>query len=88
LSDLVVTVVVVEYGDRLTRFGFEVVSVSVSAGGRRIVVLDDAVTGGDVVADVTGVGTLWCARGCGRRSVSRRAANAAGVTVVTGRESG
>jgi hypothetical protein len=36
-SDLVVTVVVVEYRDRLTRFGFEHVAALMSAGGGRIV---------------------------------------------------
>jgi putative resolvase len=76
-------VVVVEYGDRLTRLGFEDVVVSMSVGGRRTVV-SDAVTSGDLVADVIEVGTSLCACLYGRRSVSRRAAEADGVTVATG----
>jgi putative resolvase len=84
LSDPVVTVVVVEYRDQLTRLGFERLAVSMSAGGRRIVVWDDAETSDDLVADVTEVLTSLRARLYGRRSASRRAAKAGGVTVVAG----
>jgi putative resolvase len=56
-----------------------------SAGGRRIVV-SGAVTSDDLVADVTEVGTSLCARLYGRRSASRRAAEA--VAVATSGEQG
>jgi predicted site-specific integrase-resolvase len=49
LSDPAVTVVVVEHGDRLTGFGFGRVPAWLAGCGRRIVVLDDAPTGDDLV---------------------------------------
>ena len=73
---------VVEHRDRLTRFGFEHLAASLSACGRRIVVLDEAETTDDLVRDVTEVLTSLCARLYGRRSASRRAAKA--VAVATG----
>jgi putative resolvase len=73
LSDPAVTVVVMEDRDRLTRYGFEHLAASMYAGGRRIVVLDDAETSDDLVADVTEVLTFLCGRRYGRRSASRRA---------------
>ena len=82
LSDAGATVLVVEHRDRLTRFGFEHLAASLSACGRRIVVLDEAETTDDLVRDVTEVLTSLCARLYGRRSASRRAAKA--VAVATG----
>jgi putative resolvase len=82
LSDPAVTVIVVERRDRIMRFGFEYLAASLSAGGRRIVVLDATGTSDDVVGDVTEVLTSLCARLYGRGSASRRAAEA--VAVATG----
>jgi putative resolvase len=82
LSDPAVTVIVVEHRDRLTRFGFEDLAVALCATGRRIVVLDESETVDGLVRDVTEVLTSLCARLYGRRSVSRRAAEA--VAVATG----
>jgi putative resolvase len=84
LSDPAATVIVVEHGDRLTRFGFEHLQASLAACGRRIVVLDDAETADDLVRAVSGVLTWLCAGLYGRRSASRRAVRA--VAVVTARE--
>jgi putative resolvase len=86
LSDPAVTVIVVEHRDRLTRFGFEHLAASMSACGRRIVVLEDSETTSDLVRDVTEVLTSLCARLYGQRSASRRAAKA--VAVATGDEPG
>jgi putative resolvase len=86
LSDPAVTVIVVEHRDRITRFGFEHLAASMSACGRRIVVLDATETSDDLVRDVTEVLTSLCARLYGRRSASRRAAKA--VAVATGSELG
>jgi putative resolvase len=86
LSDPAVTVIVVEHRERLTRFGFEHLAASMSACGRRIVVLDATETSDDVVRDVTEVLTSLCARLYGRRSASRRAAKA--VAVATDSELG
>jgi len=83
LSDPAVTVLIVEQRDRLTRFGFEHLAASLAACGRRIVLLQEAETGDDLVRDVTEVLTSLCARLYGRRSASRRAAKA--VAVATGR---
>jgi putative resolvase len=82
LSDPAVSVLVVEHRDRLTRFGFEHLSASLSACGRRIVVLDEAETSDDLVRDVTEVLTSLCARLYGRRSASRRAAKAVAVATA------
>ena len=79
LSDPAVTVIVVEHRDRLTRFGFEHLCASLAAGGRRVVVLDEAETIDDLVRDVTEVLTSLCARLYGRRSAARRAAKAVAV---------
>jgi len=86
LSDPAVTVIVVEHCDRITRFGFERLAASMSACGRRIVVLDATETSDDVVRDVTEVLTSLCACLYGRRSVSGRAATA--VAVATDSELG
>jgi putative resolvase len=86
LSDRAVMVIVVEHRDRLTRFGFEYLAASMSACGRRIVVLDATETSDDVVRDVTEVLTSLCARLYGRGSASRRAATA--VAVATDSECG
>ena len=85
LSDPAVTVIVVEHRDRLTRFGFEHLAASMAACGRRIVVLEESETVGDLVRDVTEVLTGLCARLYGRRSASRRAVKA--VAVATGEQS-
>lgn len=82
LSDPAVSVLVVEHRDRLTRFGFEHLSASLSACGRRIVVLDEAETSDDLVRDMTEVLTSLCARLYGRRSASRRAAKAVAVATA------
>lgn len=84
LSDPAVTVIVVEHRDRLTRFGFEHLAASLSATGRRIVVLDESETADDLVRDVTEVLTSLCARLYGRRSASRRAAKAVAVAIGDG----
>jgi putative resolvase len=72
---------VVEHGDRLTRFGFEQVA-SLASAGRRIVVLFAGDTCNDLAGDVGGVLASLCARCYRRGSGSRRAARA--VAVATG----
>jgi putative resolvase len=86
LSDPAVTVIVVEHRDRITRFGFEHLAASMSARGRRIVVLDATQTSDELVRAVTEVFTSVCARLYGRRSASRPAARA--VAVATDSERG
>jgi putative resolvase len=86
LSEPAVTVVIVEHRDRLTRFGFGHLKAPLAADGRRAVVLDEAGTSDDLVQDVTEVLTSLCACLSGRRSASRRAAEA--VVMPTGGEPG
>ena len=84
LSDPGVSVIVVEHRDRLTRFGFEHVAAGLAGSGRRIVVLDESETTDDLVREVTVVLTSLCARLYGRRSASRRAADAVAVATKEG----
>lgn len=78
LSDPAATVLVMQRRDRLARVGFE----HLAACRRRVVVLDEAETTGDLVREVTEVLTSRCARRYGRRFASRQAARA--VVVATG----
>ncbi|GAA0397002.1 hypothetical protein Acor_62180 [Acrocarpospora corrugata] len=73
LGDPLVSVIVVEHRDRLTRFGIEHLSAALAATGRRIVVIDDAEVDNDLVRDMTEILTSFCARLYGHRSASRRA---------------
>jgi putative resolvase len=72
----------VEHGDRLARFGVEHLEATLSALGRRRVVLDPAETTSDLLRDTTEVLTSMCARLYGRRAARNRAARA--VAVATG----
>lgn len=80
LSDPSVTVIVVEYRDRLARFGTEQLDAALAAAGRRILVADPGETSDDLVRDMIGVLTLMCARLYGRRGARNRAMRA--VTAV------
>jgi putative resolvase len=73
LSDPSVTVVVVEYRDRLACFGVVRLEAALAAQGRRIVVADPDETAGDLVRDMTWVLTGVCARLCGRGGARNRA---------------
>ena len=76
LSDPSITTVVVEHRDRLGRMNIELVEAALSAGGRRLVVLDDDEVDDDLVRDMTEVLTSFCARLYGRRSARNRAEKA------------
>ena len=67
---------VVEYRDRLARFGFDMVEALLRARGGGVAVLDDTEVDDDLVRDVTEVLTSLCARLYGRRSARRRALRA------------
>lgn len=88
LSGPAVTVIVVGHRDWLTRFGCGDLAASVTACGRRTVVLDEAETTDDLVRGVTGVLAGLCARLYGRRAASRRAARAVAVAAGRAAESG
>ncbi|MHB8296720.1 MAG: IS607 family transposase [Acidimicrobiales bacterium] len=76
LADPLVTTVVVEHRDRLGRMGTEMVEASLSAHGRRLVVIEDGEVEDDLVLDMTEVLTSFCARLYGRRSARNRAEKA------------
>ncbi|SNR89648.1 Resolvase, N terminal domain [Haloechinothrix alba] len=73
LSVPTVTTVVVEYRDRLARFGIEHLEAALAAHGRRITVLDGTDVDDNLVRDVREMLTSMCARVYGRRSVAKRA---------------
>ena len=76
LADPTVTTVVVERRDRLACMNAELVEAALSAQGRRLVVVEAGEVDDDLVRDVTGVLTGFCARLYGRRSARNRAIKA------------
>ena len=73
-----VSVVVAGHRDRLGRMNTELAEAALAAHRRRLVVLDDSEVTGDLVRDMTGVLTSFCARLHGRRPAPNRALKAAG----------
>jgi len=82
LGDPAVSTIVVEHRDRFARFGAEYVEASLSAQGRRLLVVDPAGVDDDLVRDVTEILTSLCARLYGRRAAADRARRA--VQAATG----
>ena len=76
VADHIVTTIVVEHRERLSRFGFEYVEAALAGRGARILVMEEDELDDDLVRDVTEVMTSLCARLYGRRSARRRAARA------------
>jgi len=71
-------VVVVEHRDRLGRMNTELVEAALAAHGRCLVVVDDSEVTDDLVRDMTGVLTSFCARVYGRRPARNRVLTAVG----------
>lgn len=76
LADPEVGTVVVEHRDRLARFGVGMVEAMLQARGGGLVVIEEKEVGDDLVRDVTGILTCFCARLYGRRSAASRAKKA------------
>ena len=76
LRDPKIGCVVVEHRDRLARFGFEYIEASLSAKGRKIVVVNSAEIEDDVVRDLHEVIVSMCARLYGKRAAANRAKKA------------
>ncbi|MET8643004.1 IS607 family transposase [Streptomyces sp. NPDC004074] len=76
LADPNVTAVVVEHKDRLGLMNVELVEATLSAHGRRLVVLDDGEVEDDLVRDMVEILTSLCARLYGSRSARNRARKA------------
>jgi putative resolvase len=71
-----VSVVVAGHRDRLGRMNTELAEAALAAHRRRLVVLDVSEVTGDLVRDMTGVLTSFCARLYGRRPARNRALKA------------
>jgi putative resolvase len=80
LSDPSVTVVVVDHGDPLARFGSQQLDAAQAAAGRRMLAADPGEASDDLVRDMIEVLTSLCARRCGRGGARDRAVRA--VTAV------
>jgi len=78
LADPAVTVVVAGHRYRLGRAGTELAAAALSAHHRRLVVPGDSDVTGDLVRDMAGVLTWFCARCCGRRPARNRGVTALG----------
>jgi predicted site-specific integrase-resolvase len=76
LVDPTVQTLVVEHRDRLARFGSEYIEATLTASGRRLIVVDEAEMKDDLVQDMVDVLTSFCARLYGRRAAKNRAAKA------------
>jgi predicted site-specific integrase-resolvase len=76
LRDPSVSAIVVEHRDRFARFGAEYVEAALAAQGRKLLVMDPAGAGDDLVRGVTEILTSLCARRYGRRAAADRAARA------------
>lgn len=79
VADPTVGTIVVEYRERVTRFGFEYMEAAWAGRGARIPVMEEDEPVDDLVRDATEVPTALCARLYGRRSARRHAARALAV---------
>ena len=73
LGDPAVHTVIVEHRERLARFGAGMVDEMPQARGGALMVIDDAEAPDDLVRDMTGILTCFCARLYGKRSAADRA---------------
>ena len=84
LADPAVRTIVVEHRDRLARFGAEYIEAALAAGGRKLVVVDQAERKDDLAQDMVDVLTAFCARLYGRRAAKDRAAKALAAAAAEG----
>lgn len=84
LADPAVRTIVVEHRDRLARFGAEYIEAALAAGGRKLVVVDQAERNDDLVQDMVDVLTSFCARLYGRRAAKNRAEKALAAAATGG----
>ena len=75
-GDPTISTLIVERRDRLARFGVSMVETMLQARGGSLVVIDDAEVPDDLVRDMTGILTCFCARLYGKRSAANRARRA------------
>jgi predicted site-specific integrase-resolvase len=73
LDDQSIALIVVEYKDRLTRFGFRYLDTLLKSQGRAIEVVNQAENGTeDLLADLTAIVYSFCARLYGQRRAKRK----------------
>jgi len=84
LADPAVRTIVVAHRDRLARFGAEYIEAALAAGGRKLVVVDQAERNDDRVQDMVDVLTSFCARLYGRRAAKNRAEKALAAAAAEG----
>lgn len=80
LGDPTVHTIIVEHRERLARFGVGMVETMLQARGGSLIVIDDAEVPDDLVRDMTGILTCFCARLYGKRSAANRARRAMEAT--------
>ncbi len=74
LTDPMITLIVVEHKDRLTRFGFNYIEPLLAMQGRHIQVINLTENGkADLVQDFVSIVTSFCARLYGQRCSKRKA---------------
>jgi predicted site-specific integrase-resolvase len=73
LSNPSVGVILVEHRDRLARFGFEYIEASLSAQGRRLVVVEPSEMDDDILRDLHEVIVSLCGRIYGKRAAKNKA---------------
>ena len=76
LSDPTVHTMIVEHRERLARFGVGMVQAMLQGRGGALIVIDDAEVPDDLVRDMTGILTCFCARLYGKRSAANKARRA------------
>ena len=79
LADPKVGTILVEHRDRLARFGVGLVDAMLQARGGRLLVVDDKEVDDELVRDMTGLLTCFCARLYGRRSAANWARRALSI---------
>ena len=84
LADPAVRAIVVEHRDRLARFGAEYIEAALAAGGRKLVVVDQAERKDDLAQDMVDVLTSFCARLYGRCAAKNRAEKAVAAAAAEG----
>lgn len=79
LANKEVTCILVEHRDRLTRFGFDLISSTLSSSNRSIVVMNETEEEMDLVQDFIDVITSMCARIYGKRSAKNKTEKIKGI---------
>jgi len=80
LNNKSISTIIVEYRDRLSRFGIEYIEALLNASGRQLIVMNEGEQKDDIVQDFIDIVTSMCARIYGKRSAKNRAKRALQAT--------